>query len=189
MGKYDTDQLGSRMKSHEKGADFKLEPRKPVIIRIDGNRFSRLTKPLPKPSYHFLNLMAQAMYRTADDIEGCVFGYTQSDEVTLVLKNDQSEESQPWFGNRIQKIASLSASMMTMHMFREYYSLGADNPLRKQCGDNPRFAFDSRVWTVPDEMEMFNTLYWRQLDCIKNAISMVVYYKLIENPLSKLLTQ
>jgi tRNA(His) 5'-end guanylyltransferase len=176
--KYDSDEFGSRMKAYEKIPNIQLTPRCPVIIRLDGNRFSRLTKRLPKPSYDFLELMAQAMRDTAQAIDGCVFGYTQSDEVTLVLRNDQSYTSTPWFDNRVQKMTSLSASIMTENFCNRFHDLELDNDMRKLIA--PRFRFDSRVYVVPNEVEMVNALYWRQLDCMKNAISMIAEYRLRE---------
>ena len=175
------DEFGTRMKLYESVSDIKLMSRCPVIIRLDGHRFSKLTKKLPKPSYDFLNFMANAMLLTIPQIDGCVFGYTQSDEFTFVLKNDQSYDSLPWFGNRVQKMASLSASILTQVVTSEYYKLSTDHPLRVIWDKiTPKFHFDSRVYVVPDEMEMYNALYWRQLDCIKNAISMVAEYRLRE---------
>src|SRR5690606_15755000 len=40
------DPLGKRMKCYERAAEAVLAPRLPVIIRLDGNSFSRLTRKL-----------------------------------------------------------------------------------------------------------------------------------------------
>jgi len=177
--KYDSDKFGSRMKAYEKIPNIQLTPRCPVIIRLDGRRFSRVTKKLPKPSYVFLELMAQSMRDTASEIDGCVFGYTQSDEVTLILRNDQSYDSVPWFDNRVQKMTSLSASIMTDN-FNKKLQARASVDSEVEIILNNKFQFDSRVYTVPNETEMVNQLYWRQLDCMKNAVSMVADYRLRE---------
>ncbi|KKL53739.1 hypothetical protein LCGC14_2272460, partial [marine sediment metagenome] len=102
--------LGDRMKKYESSYETNIIGRVPVIIRADGKSFSKWTKSInaEKPFDNALSIaMSEAMRATASHIEGCMFGYTQSDEMTFVLRNDQSLESTPWFGNRIQKICSV----------------------------------------------------------------------------------
>ena len=106
--------LGNRIKTYEQAYDYYMPYRLPVIIRLDGKGFSKFTRNIKadKPFDEFLcECMSKTTKYVAEKIEGCVFGYTQSDEITLVIKNDQSLESTPWFANRIQKITSISASM------------------------------------------------------------------------------
>jgi tRNA(His) 5'-end guanylyltransferase len=165
----DKTSLGDRMKEYERAYDISLTSRLPVIIRLDGKCFSKWTKKaeLIKPfDGRLVNLMAEATVKTAEQIEGCRFGYTQSDEITFVLRNDQSLESTPWFGNRLQKICSVASSMVT-HFFN------------KGCyfADNPAF-FDARAFLVPNIEEAINCLIWRQNDCTKNSISCATYYEI-----------
>ena len=40
--------LGDRMKSYEAISDGKLLPKIPIVIRLDGNRFSKYTKKIQK---------------------------------------------------------------------------------------------------------------------------------------------
>lgn len=49
------------------------------------------------------------------NIQGCVFGYVQSDEISLLLKNDQTLDTSAWFDNNISKMLSISASMATLY--------------------------------------------------------------------------
>lgn len=158
--------LGDRIKSYEQIYDSVLLPRVPIIIRLDGKGFSKLTKAVgaKKPFDDvFSKSMADAMLKTASKIEGCVFGFTQSDEVSFILMNDQSIESQPWFGNRVQKICSVVASMMSVHFNSVQYNRSA--------------YFDARVFAVPNVQEAVNTIIWRQQDCTKNSISCACYYE------------
>ena len=110
--------LGDRMKEYERVFDLHMPSRLPVIVRVDGKGFSKFTKKIKanKPfDERFYSAMANTMLSTADNLEGCVFGYTQSDEMTFVIKNDQSNESTPWFGNRLQKISSVVSSFVTAY--------------------------------------------------------------------------
>lgn len=162
----DKTSLGDRIKSYESLTDQALMRRVPVIVRVDGKGFSRWTKSMncEKPFDHNLSTaMAQTMLAVASNIEGCVVGYTQSDEITFVIRNDQSLESEPWFGNRIQKIASIVASMTTAQ-FNAYMG-------------GTQAYFDARVFQVPSVSEAANVLVWRQNDATKNSISSATYYE------------
>jgi len=162
----DKTSLGDRMKEYERIYDSAIIRRIPVIVRCDGKGFSKWTKKL-KLQKPFDNRMCDAMMHTiwevGSKIEGCVFAYTQSDEMTFVLCNDQSNESEPWFGNRVQKIASVVSSMVTAHF-------GG-----KMSG--PLAYFDTRVFGVPTWQEAINCLVWRQNDATKNSVSAACYYE------------
>lgn len=107
--------LADRMKTYEKVSDYQLMTRCPVIVRLDGKNFSKATRLLEKPNYVFSTLMGHTLLATIKDIGDAVFGYVNSDEITLLLKNDYNNTSQPWFNNRIQKITSIAAAMATYH--------------------------------------------------------------------------
>jgi len=162
--------IGDRMKQYESISDLKLTSRLPIIIRLDGRAFHTVTRKMPKPSYNLLDAMSNAMKATAEDMETCFFGYTQSDEVTFILRNDQSFKSTPWFMNRVQKICSVVASDFTYNFVKEAYRL----PISRKT------TFDARCFVVPNIEEAINCLIWRQRDCNKNSVSMVVYEKLRE---------
>jgi tRNA(His) 5'-end guanylyltransferase len=185
MGKEYKDQFGDRMKTYEAAYDYYITKRLPVIIRLDGRAFHNVTKKMPKPCYTFGKVMAHSMMAVAADIEGCVFGYTQSDEVTLVLKNDQSLQSQAWFDNRLQKMITIAASSMTYWFnngweHRDFYPDHQEESEIDSLYDFklPTAVFDARVFAVPSMIEMVNAVIWRQKDCLKNAISLAAYEEL-----------
>jgi tRNA(His) 5'-end guanylyltransferase len=158
--------LSARQKAYEYAYDNKIINRVPVIIRLDGKGFSRLTSKIQKPYCPKMQvLMSSTMLDLAKEIEGCIFAYQQSDEITCILRNDQSLDSQSWFGNRIQKITSISASLATYH-FNKLYNEAIDRP--ELIG---QAVFDARVFAVPSINEAVNNLIFRQQDCIRNAIS------------------
>src|SRR5690606_5986239 len=111
-----------------------------------------------------LGLMAATMYDTIVQMDGAVFGYQQSDEITFVLKNNQSLNTDPWYGNRVQKLASITSSLVTLNF----------NKCLGKLEDPPNLIgnalFDARVFSVPDDSEVVNNLIFRQQDCIRNAI-------------------
>lgn len=80
------DSLGNRMKRYEYVSRTYLTRRTPAIIRIDGKAFHTFTKGMRKPFDKVLmNVMQETMKSLCENIQDCVFGYTQSDEITLVL--------------------------------------------------------------------------------------------------------
>lgn len=158
--------LGDRQKTYEQAYDSRIIRRLPVIVRVDGRSFHKVTKKLSRPySASMVNLMANTMFLVAKEMDGCVFAYQQSDEITFVLRNDQSLESEPWFNNRVQKIASISAAMTTSTFIKLHQSM--DDP--PQLIGNT--LFDARVFAVPSINEAINNLIFRQQDCIRNAIT------------------
>ena len=160
------DELGQRIKTYEDAYDTTIIKRLPVICRIDGKNFSRLTKKIQRPfDLIMIELMAQTMVSTIMEMEGAVFGYQQSDEITFILKNDQSFESEPWFGNRIFKIASITSSIATLSFKKHFDALDKKIDL---VGDA---LFDARVFAVPSVSEAANSIQWRQADCLRNAIT------------------
>lgn len=165
--------LGDRQKAYEDAYDFKLIRRLPIIIRVDGSNFHRLTKRLHRPYCSALmSVMAQTALMSAKEIEGCVFAYQQSDEITFVLRNDQSHETEAWFNNRIQKIASITASIVTINFNELILSLDKELDLVGPA------LFDTRVFAVPSITEVINNLIYRQNDCMRNALSASVLAEL-----------
>lgn len=87
----------------------------PVIIRIDGKAFHTFTRGFKKPFDEVLIKSIQdTMKYLCENIQGCVLGYHQSDEITLVLVDYKKLNSSSWFDNEVQKICSIAASMATM---------------------------------------------------------------------------
>lgn len=162
--KKSVDELGDRMKGYEYSYRYYLPKRLPVMIRIDGKAFHTYTKGFKKP---FDEKLANAMWETTkylcENIQGCKMGYTQSDEITLLVTNYEKVTTDSWFDNNLQKMASVAASLATAKFNEEIHKLYPEKGLA---------LFDARVFVVPHN-EVVNCLLWRQLDASKNSISMV----------------
>jgi tRNA(His) guanylyltransferase len=170
----DKTSLGDRIKQYESLTDTTLMKRVPICIRLDGKGFSNLTKrlKLEKPfDKWFLSTMSETMVSLASQVQGCVVGYTQSDEISLVLINYRSLDAEPYFGNRILKIASVTASIATAR-FNKLLT-----PMLTGSKETEAY-FDSRPFAVPTSMEAINTLIWRQQDCVRNSILSAAYYEI-----------
>lgn len=191
------DNLGDRMKTYENVTRTYLTRRTPVIIRIDGKAFHTFTRGFVKPFDEILvKSMQETMKYLCENIEGCVLGYTQSDEITLVLCDYKKLTSQAWFDNNIQKMCSISASMATMVFHRAFainywawvrnthssptLDLDDETVLKNWNDQRDKYVaaidhgamFDSRVFNIPKE-EVNNCLIWRQQDATRNSIQSV----------------
>ena len=189
------DELGARMKTfYEQIPKTKLMRRTPVIIRLDGKAFHTFTRGFQKPFDEILiKSMQETMKYLCENIQGCVLGYTQSDEITLILVDYKRLNSDAWFDYEVQKMCSIAASMATMAFNRAFEKevrrwgseMGYPNkPITESdiettnrwfkyhdCIDKGAM-FDARVFNIPKE-EVANLIYWRQLDATRNSIQMV----------------
>lgn len=181
----DTSALAKRMKKYEAVSRNVLMRRTPVIIRVDGRAFHTFTKGFQKPFDEVLmSAMQDTMKYLCENIQGCVLGYTQSDEITLVLTDYKRLESDAWFDYKVQKMCSIVASMATLEFNRKmkryavkYANSGSGDEITKQFGTyakaiNKGAMFDARVFNIPKE-EVTNDIYWRQLDASRNSIQML----------------
>lgn len=108
--------LHSRMKRYEASSKAFLMRRTPAIIRVDGKAFHTFTKDMEAPfDERFRNAMQQTMLKMCQNIQGCVFGYTQSDEISLVLTDYETITTDAWYDYNVQKMTSIAASMATLY--------------------------------------------------------------------------
>lgn len=167
-----THSLGDRMKQYEKVSSHSLMRKTPVIIRLDGKAFHTYTKTCDKPFDYDLHVIRQiTMELLFENIQGCVLGYAQSDEISLVLKDWQDIKTDCWFGYKVQKLCSVAASMCTSYWGDCVKSLdaGGDKFLNSAI-------FDARAFNIPKN-EVINYLIWRQQDWERNSIQMLARSK------------
>ena len=110
------DSLGDRMKSnYENRAKTYLVRRQPVILRLDGKAFHTFTRGLKRPYDEiFHKAMNDTLMTLCESIQGCKVGYTQSDEITLLLTDYDTLTTDAWFDYAVQKMCSIAASTATL---------------------------------------------------------------------------
>lgn len=184
--------LNDRMKNnYENRSKTYLTRRMPVIIRIDGKAFHTLTRGLNRPFDEILHeAMNYTMQYLCKNIQGCKLGYTQSDEITLLLTDYDKLDTDAWFDYAVQKICSVSASMATMAFNVKFNEL-TTNYLKSDAYVNHYWEetvskysktlkgiiergamFDARCFNIPKE-EVTNCFIWRQQDATRNAVQML----------------
>ena len=196
------DELGNRMKSqYEQRTRTYLPRRTYTIIRLDGKCFGNFTKGMNRPyDENFIRAMDATAGYLCEQIQGCQFAYVQSDEISLLLTDFASINTDAWFDGQVQKMVSVSASIATA-MFNammmqdyfcgvdgkglsEHWAEGTDvHDVSIQAGDIINYMpygfpkkklafFDSRAFTIPDPVEVENYFICRQKDAIRNSKSM-----------------
>lgn len=173
------DSLGDRMKRAESTSKTQLLSRMPVIIRIDGRAFHTFAKRITRFDHSMNdtpfsvamhNIMVETTRELVNSIQNCVLGYTQSDEISLLLRDWDTHETQQWFGGSHQKMVSVSASIATAA-----FNFHAANIGFEQNTFSDMAQFDSRVYNLPKE-EVTNYFIWRQQDASRNSVQMLGHH-------------
>lgn len=171
-----SDNLGDRIKGYEDTTRFQLLRRTPTIIRLDGRAFSTFTKCLKHYdssmgttpfSSKMHDVMSMTMLGVMAEMQNAVFGYTQSDEISILLRDWDKHETEQWFNGGIQKICSVSASAASV-IFNHFFA----EDVRKPETYKDLAQFDARVFNLP-EAEVVNYMLWRQQDASRNSVQML----------------
>jgi tRNA(His) 5'-end guanylyltransferase len=150
--------IGDRFKEYEAVNRCFLTRRLPVIMRLDGKAFHTITRKSfgKKWNIDFVNLMIDTAKAVQKDIQGCNFCYCQSDEISFIITDYKTINTDAWFNYNVNKMVSISASLAS-----STFSLLYSKPV----------CFDSRVFSIPQD-EVTNYFIWRQIDATRNAIQM-----------------
>lgn len=183
MGK---DALSVRMKEfYEMRTRTYLPRRTYTIIRIDGKAFHTYTRGLKKPfDLGLIEDMDETAKYLCKNIQGAKMAFVQSDEISIVLTDFDTLQTDAWFDGEVQKIVSISASMATSKFnqlrTKRYLKTKLEDGIEKITDmfidkflDFKLAEFDSRVFIIPFKDEVLNYLIWRQHDTVRNSISSV----------------
>lgn len=180
------DEFGQRIKDqYENRTRYFLPRRTYTLLRLDGKAFHTYTRGLQRPFDKGLSEdMDSAIIAMLPEIQGAVFAYTQSDEISILLTDFEKPATSAWFDGNIQKMSSVAASIMTaeFNKYRTVRNFIQANIIKNvalygeilDIFENPPLAyFDCRCFIIPDRVEVMNYMRWRQQDCIRNSVSMV----------------
>ncbi len=176
------DSLGDRMKADYEGRTRYLLPRRTyTLLRVDGKNFHGYTRGCERPfDAGLMEDMDTTALALCENIEGAQLAFVQSDEISVLLTDSKSTQTEAWFDGSVQKLASLSASLATAHFNLARMRRLAQQEMEKHPGSEDLDAiftgklacFDSRAFTIPDPAEVQNYFIWRQQDATRNSISM-----------------
>ena len=162
--------------------DYRILPNSNIIVMLDGKNFSTLVKNNFKKPFddYFINMMNNTAKFLCEQVQGCKFAYVQSDEISLLITDYDTQKTDTLFGGRLCKIQSILASLATSEFNRHFinYKLsGIDKShdglgLSDVCnaiGKMKMAQFDCKCWTVPNQNDAYAWFLYRQLDCIRNS--------------------
>lgn len=156
------DDLDEKMRVFETANDRYLVPGMYVVASIDGRSFTRLTKEVHKFQAPFDERFRDYMVETVKHLMCCgfqvVYGYTESDEISLLLGPTESA-----FTRKARKWLSVLAGEASA----KFSSLLGD------VG-----AFDCRLSELPNKALVVDYFRWRNEDAFRNALSAHCYWKL-----------
>lgn len=171
------DAMGDRLKAYERiETDKRFRPNSILYVRLDGRSFSKFTKGLNRPYDERLSRLMQETTAYLVDEYNATIGYTQSDEISLILVNDY--ESPVAFDAKIQKLVSSLAASCTA-----YFNVNLHRLISEKFNKGALPRFDCRIFEVPNEAEAANAILWREKDAIKNSISMLAQHHFSHNEL------
>lgn len=180
------DPLGDKLSSNEKACPVIIESNKFFTIRLDGKNFRTVVPELRRLgifsteySVEFEEIMVTIAKRCSKMFEGVVDIFTQSDEITIVVRG-KSGIFDHEFGGRRDKIISLSAgevSSMFVKLIIEKILLGKRSVEEKLKTTRalPVIRFDSRIGTYDTYADAFELIIWRGYDCSVNGLSQSLY--------------
>lgn len=168
-----SNKLNERINSYQELTDFKLLNRLPIVICVNGRNFAKLTSLLDKP---YCSKLADGMFVTmlklCTEVDGTIFAYQYNDEIVMIVRNDQTLETESWYDNRIQKICSVTSSIATLQ-FRNYL----ESTELTYTGEP---VFTSQVFAVPNIMEAINTIVYKQQQNFHTSIQLACFYELLK---------
>lgn len=136
-------------------------PTLPVIIRLDGDNFSKWTVGLKKPfDLNLVKLMTETTKYLVKETNAVV-GYTQSDEITLILWSPD-RKSHIYHDGKKQKILS-KITGKCVSFFNE-------NRIKLLPNHNKIANFDCRIYQTPTLADACAQLLWRENDATRNSI-------------------
>jgi len=154
--------LDARMRVYETAHDHRVMPGIHIVVRIDGRGFTHFTKEVMRFEAPYDVRFRDAMVETVKHLMDCGFrvayGYTQSDEISLLLHPEDDS-----FGRKERKLVSVLAGETS-----GFASLQFGKPV----------AFDARVCQLPGRQLVVDYFRWRQEDAARNALHGHVHWRL-----------
>ena len=160
-----TTEFDKHMRAFENSNDPRIHPGMNVIVRLDGRNFSKLTRKILKLKPFDVNMRDSMVYTVMHLMEHSGFniqsGFTQSDEISLVLDPREIHQT---FNGKIRKILSLLAAQASVTFTFVMRAYG---------------IFDARVIQLPTKETVNDYFKWRKSDSETNCINQLCYYHLV----------
>ncbi|MBU0553784.1 guanylyltransferase [Myxococcota bacterium] len=158
------DDLDLKMRRFETAHDHCVLPEMWMVARLDGRGFTKLTKEtghFEAPfDVRFRDLMVSTTQRLMLSGLRVLYGYTESDEISLLLAKDEGA-----FGRKLRKLNSVLAGEASAHFSLAFGAPG---------------VFDCRISQLPTDELVVDYFRWRNEDAHRNALNAHCYWALRE---------
>lgn len=158
----DFDLFDKKMRVFEESLDQTIVPETYMVARIDGRSFTKLTKvkcDFEAPfDVRFRDMMVETLKHLMDCGFRVVYGYTQSDEISLLFHKDETA-----FSRKVRKYNSLLSGTASACFSMQLGQLG---------------VFDCRMIPLPNMDLVRDYFLWRQEDANRNALNSHCYWML-----------
>lgn len=158
----DFDLFDKKMRVFEESLDQTIVPETYMVARIDGRSFTKLTKvkcDFEAPfDVRFRDMMVETLKLLMDCGFRVVYGYTQSDEISLLFHKDETA-----FSRKVRKYNSLLSGTASACFSMQLGQLG---------------VFDCRMIPLPNMDLVRDYFLWRQEDANRNALNSHCYWML-----------
>lgn len=156
------EQLDRRMRVYETAHDHCVLPGMYMVARIDGRSFSQLTRVEHGFEAPYDVRFRDCMVATSERLLTCgfaaVYAYTQSDEINLLFRQDESA-----FGRKLRKYLSVLAGEASAAFSLRLGAVG---------------VFDARIAQLPRIEDVVDYFRWRHEDAHRNALNAHCYWLL-----------
>lgn len=155
-------ELDQKLRVFETAHDLCVLPGLYMVTRLDGRNFTRLTKEILDLEAPFDSTFRDAMVATVQHLMNCgfrvIYGYTQSDEVSLLLHPEEQT-----FARKLRKLNSVLAAEASAKLSLILGSMA---------------VFDCRISQLPTVDLVVDYFRWRQEDAHRNALNAHCYWML-----------
>lgn len=167
----DNNTFADKMRKMQMSSNSALPAESLAILQLDGKAFRTWTKGLDFPyDNRFVEAMDKVARILAKKISGVQFAYVQSDEINFFVTDLKNLQSEPYYGNRIQKVVSTTAGLASAILTREF-------------PEKDYAVFDGRFFNVPDMEAAEDWFVFRQSDAMKNSVRQVAHSRFFHKEL------
>ena len=157
------EELDARLRTFETNDDHCVLPGLHIVVRLDGRSFTRQTREVWRLDAPFDVRFRDHMLDTVEHLMtacgfGVVYGYTQSDEISLLLRRDDAT-----FGRKTRKLLSI---------------LAGEASARFTLAMGQMACFDARICPLPTPADVIDYFRWRHEDAHRNALNAHGYWLL-----------
>ena len=156
------DDLDAKIRQYEQSMDQVILPELYMVARLDGNRFTRLTKEICEFEAPFDTDFRNYMIETVKALMNygfrVIYGFTESDEISLLFHPEENN-----FGRKVRKYNSLLAGVASATFSQKLGQSG---------------IFDCRMIPLPTVERVQDYFLWRQEDAHRNSLNSHCYWML-----------